>query len=94
MNNLGNLLDPNRFKKEENKNSRPINERWEKAQEFGKYVGIETVLVMRLFKMFGEGPVLSIRSWLYDCPYDPKKGGKFVLAIWKLKELRTAKQKD
>lgn len=94
MQNINNLLDPNRFKKiDDGKKHRPINERYEKAQEFGKYVGINTILVMRLFKMYGMGEVLNIRSWLADCPYDNQKGGKFTLAIWKLKELKAEKEK-
>lgn len=84
MDNLKDLLNPNRFKKPIG-NTRPINERYEKAREFGIYVGIDTILVLRLFRLYGMEKVLSIRSWLADCPYDNRKGGKFVLAIWKLK---------
>lgn len=93
--NIGSLLDPNRFKKIEvgDKKQRPINEKFEQAREFGKYVGIDTILVMRLFKLYGMGEVLNIRSWLADCPFDNRKGGKFTLAIWKLKENRAFKQK-
>ena len=88
MNNLKSLLDPNRYRKIEvgDKKQRPINTRFEQAREFGNYVGINTILVLRLFKIYGMGEVLSIRSWLADCPYDNKKGGKFTLAIWKLKD--------
>lgn len=90
---IGSLLDPNRFKKleDDGKKHRPINEKFEQAKEFGKYVGIDTILVMRLFKIYGVGEVLGIRSWLADCPFDNRKGGKFTLAIWKLKENKVLK---
>lgn len=70
----------------ERKSGRPINERFEKAKEFGEYVGISPIVVMRLFKLYGEERVLKIRSWLKDIPYDNRKGGKIALAHWKLKE--------
>lgn len=89
MNNIKTLLNTDRYKRADpSVKSRSINERYEKAQEFGKYVGINTILVLRLFKLYGMGKVLNIRSWLADCPYDNKKGGKFALAIWKLKSDR------
>lgn len=73
------------------KKYRPINETWELADEFGKYVGMSTTAVLRLFKLYGKGNVLAIKSWLYDVPYDKSKGGKIALAHWKLKTEREAK---
>jgi len=68
------------------KKTRPINPVWEQANQFGKYVGMPTTAVMRLFKLYGMGKVLSIKSWLYDIPYDKNRGGKIALAHWKLKQ--------
>ena len=65
--------------------TRPINTNWEKAQEFGKYVGIPTLVVLRLFRLYSPEKVLALRSWLYDIPSNPQKGGKIALAHWKLK---------
>jgi len=69
---------------------RDINTKWEVADEFGKYVGLPTTFVLRLFRIYGQNKVLSIRSWLKDCPYDPAKGGKIALAVWKLKQDKLA----
>lgn len=95
MQTVGDLLNIERFKKNEpdGKKQRPVNPRFEQAREFGKYVGIDTILVLRLFKIYGMGETLNIRSWLADCPFDNRKGGKFTLAIWKLKELKAEKEK-
>ena len=69
------------------KGKRPLNLTFEEACQFGEYVGINIFVVMKLFKLYGKEKVLSLRSWLYDCPFDSKKGGKIALAHWKLKEL-------
>jgi hypothetical protein len=84
--NIRNILKNKQIKL--HKGKRPINELWETADEFGKYVGIPTPVVLRMFKLYGKGKVLGLRSWLYDTPYDPRKGGKIALANWKLKELQ------
>ena len=68
------------------KSKRPINKTYEAASEFGNYVGLHPIVVLRLFKLYGISQTLSIKSWLYDVPYNPKKGGKIALAHWKLKE--------
>jgi len=86
MNTLKALLDNKQVLKP-NQSKRPINMNFEQAFEFGKYVGLSTFFVMRLFKTYGKKEVLSIRSWLYDCPFDPKRGGKIALSHWKLKEM-------
>lgn len=88
MDTIKNLLTIDRFKKLEDngKKHRPINDRFEKAKEFGDYVGINVIMVLKLFKIYGMAEVLYIRSWLADCPFDTRKGGKFALAMWKLKE--------
>lgn len=70
---------------EKSESSRPVNLRWEKADEFGKYVGMPTPFVMRLFKMFGEDKVLGQRSWFKDCGGDPKR--IWGLAMWRMKEV-------
>lgn len=84
MKNLKDILKNRRFKSQES--TRPINNRYEVAREFGDYVGIPAIPVMRLFKLYGMEKVLGIRSWLYDIPFDPAKGGKIALANWKLKQ--------
>lgn len=93
MQNIGSILE--KYKKPTNdpaKKTRPINPVWEQAQDFGKYVGMPTTAVMRLFKLYGMGNVLGIKSWLYDIPYDKNRGGKIALAHWKLKELKKIKK--
>lgn len=65
--------------------SKPLNDRYEKAREFGEYVNLPPVFVLRLFKQFGEDRVLSCRSWLKDLPRDNKP--PFGLIYWKLKSL-------
>lgn len=93
MNNIGSILE--KYKKpiqNPAKKSRPINPIWESAAEFGKYVGIPTVVVLRLFRLYGMKETLGIRSWLADVPYDPKRGGKIALAHWWLKELKNKKK--
>lgn len=75
------------IKAKEIKNSLPqkiLNERFEKADEFGKDVGLPTLFVLKLFKLYGEGKVQSIRSFLKSVPSNKKHG----LAIWKLKNLK------
>lgn len=86
METINEILD--KYKKVENKSTRAVNEKWERAQEFGKYVGIPTTVVMRLFKLYGESNTLKIRSWLYDIPYNNNRGGKIALAHWKLKQAK------
>jgi len=86
MNNIKEILLKKKIFKSSSK--RPINIKWEQAEEFGRYVGIQTPMVMRLFKLYGLENVLAIKSWLSDIPFDPAKGGKIALANWKLKELQ------
>lgn len=92
MNSINNILN-NYSKLEKNgaknkKKERPINMKWEQAKQFGEYVGIPTTVVLRMFKLYDIKTVLSLRSWLYDIPYDNRKGGKIALAYWKLKQPR------
>jgi hypothetical protein len=84
VDNLKTILENKRFLKPQ-VGKRPINQRWETAKEFGDYVGLATPIVLRLFRLYGESKVLNLRTWLYDIPYDSRKGGKLALAIWKLK---------
>ena len=60
-----------------------INLKYEKASEFGKYVGLTPIFVLKLFKNFGEEKVLSLRSWIKD--YDCKD--KKSMIYWKLKQV-------
>lgn len=80
MEDLKNILASKRFK-----NLSPekkLNERYERADEFGTDVGLPTLFVLKLFKTYGEGKVQSIRSFLKSVPASKKYG----LAIWKLKQ--------
>lgn len=54
--------------------ARPLNPRWEAAKEFGEYVGIPTIMVMRLFKLYGMEKTLALRSDLADFPHSDKFG--------------------
>jgi len=81
MESLGSILN---LKNIPVKQTDKVNMKWEKAQEFGDYIGIETKIVLRLFKKYGEGKVLSLRSWIKDYPAD--KRGKVGILIWKLKQ--------
>lgn len=64
---------------------RKVNMNWEEARMFAEYVGLSIPFVLRLFKNFGKKKVLNLKSWLKDCPYDPKKG-MAGLVVWKLKQ--------
>ena len=92
------VLDRKRYIKP-NKNQRPVNQSYELAKEFGEYCEIPVLVVLRFFRLYGQEIVLSIKSWLYDVPFDSARGGKIALATWKLKELKkaqvsTTKNKD
>ncbi len=69
-----------------NNSARPINENFEIAREFASYVGLSTFFILRMFKIYGRARVLSIRSWLKDCPHDRKRYAGLV--VWKLKEIQ------
>jgi hypothetical protein len=66
-------------------NERPINTTYEEARQFAEYLGINTLFVLRQFKIFGKSAVLKQRGWLKDIPYDPARGGKQALLVWRLK---------
>ncbi len=83
MEKLGDILKQKKFAAV-SRSTRPINSRWELAQEFGEYVGLKTLFVLKLFKLYGMERVLGLRSWLKDCPHDPKKYAGLV--VWKLKK--------
>lgn len=85
MNNLGSILSKKEYKPADN-SARGVNVAWEQATEFGEYVGIPTVAVLRLFKNYGAEKVLGLKGWIKDAPCDPKKGGKMALLSWKLKQ--------
>ena len=63
---------------------------WEVADEFAKYVGLETPYALFLFKRFGRDRVLSYRSWFKDTPRDPKRFKGLV--YWKLNQTVESKQ--
>lgn len=81
MKNISDILGNKHIKVETHK--RPINPTWEQAKEFGDYIGINTLFVLRLFKIYGKEKVLAQRSWLKDAP----KGKEFNgLVVWKMKQ--------
>ena len=65
-----------------NESKRKINLQFENAREFGNYVGVNPIFVLKLFKIFGEKKVLSLKSWAKDAPH---KKGLEGLITWKLK---------
>ena len=81
MDNIKDVLKDKHLKKSNNK--RPINHSFESAAEFGKYVGLPTFFVMKLFRLYGQDKVLGTRSFLKDFPFD--KRGPYGLIMWKLK---------
>ncbi len=64
---------------------RKLNTQWEIADEFGKYVNVPVIIVLKLFKKYGEMKVLALRSWLRDLEVKPGHKDKTGLLIWKLK---------
>jgi hypothetical protein len=86
MENIKGLLENRHFLVKTS--TRKTNERFEMAREFGQYTGLSTIFVLKLFKQYGMGQVLGIRSWLADLPPNPKYIGKpkAGLVIWKLKQ--------
>lgn len=85
MQSLSQILIKKDFLKQ-NTSKRKGNIRYEEAREFGEYVGLNTIFVLKLFRDFGRERVLSLRSWLKDIPYDDSKGGLPALIVWKLKQ--------
>ena len=73
------------LKNNKSNNKKPINSKWEEADEFAKYVGLSTPFVLRLIKIYGPGKVYALRSWLKDAPHDPARYAGLV--VWKLKQL-------
>lgn len=70
-----------RYKKSTGKK---VNKTWEEAEEFASYVGLKTLFVLKLFRLYGKEKVLGLKSWLKDAPNDPKKFPGLV--VWKLKQ--------
>ena len=81
MEKISNLLKDKKFEKP--LAAKKINLKFEKASEFAKYVELNPIFVLKLFKLFGEEKVLGLRSWIKD--YDCKD--KKSMIYWKLKEL-------
>lgn len=65
---------------------RKLNQTWEVADEFAKYVGLNTIFVLKIFKIYGEQNVLALRSYLKDFPDKKTYKDKCGLITWKLKE--------
>lgn len=89
MNNIDDILR-SKFQTlpEVNKNSKPLNIKWEQSMEFLSYLGIEanrknTVLLLSISKKFGHEKVLSLRSTLKDSNFDRKKFAGYLVAILK-----------
>lgn len=82
MQQVGGILAKKKFVRREGREIDPV---WEEAVEFGEYVGLKPVFVMKLFKLYGKHRVLELRSNLRDMPYDITKG-KEGLVIWLLKK--------
>lgn len=85
MQSIATLINRTKFAK--NESAKPINENYEQAREFGQYVGLNPIFVLKLFKQYGKEKVLSQRGWLKDIPYDPTRGGKTALIVWRLKNI-------
>lgn len=65
--------------------SKKVNLIYEQALEFSQYVEISNpIIILKLFKLYGQNKVLSQRSWYKDLP-DHKK--TVATLIWKLKNL-------
>lgn len=91
MDNLTSLILEKRKQIEKNKDQVPvrINLKWEQATDFCKYCGFNVdkgivVFVLKLCKVYGEGRVYSLKSWIKDANYDRRK--LQGLLVWKLKE--------
>ncbi len=82
MQQVGSILARKKFVVRSGKEINPV---WEEAVEFGEYVGLKPVFVMKLFKLYGKNKVLELRSNLRDMPYDITRG-KEGLVIWLLKK--------
>lgn len=60
------------------------NPNWNDAAQFGQYVNLSPVFVLKLFRIYGKGKVLGLQSWLKDVP-NLDKSRYAGLVIWKLK---------
>jgi len=67
---------------------RKTNILWEEASQFGSYVGLSPVFVLKLFRIYGKGRVLGLQSWLKDIP-NLDRSRLVGLIIWKLKQPHT-----
>ena len=79
-------------KKFNNNSSNRINSLWEEADQFGKYIGVPTKIVLRAFKLYGKEKVLSLRAFLKDYPTDYR--GKVGIFFWACKNIGLDKKKE
>ena len=85
MQQISNFIYRRYKRKLESRNKRRVNFKWEKASEFGKYVGLSTTFVLKLFREFGQENVLGLRSDLRDIECDRKRFPGLV--YFKLRQL-------
>ena len=88
MQNINKILSNRRF---EIDNNVKLNTKWELAKEFGDYVGLNTIFVLKLFRDYGMQQVLSTRSYLKDFPNNGEFKSKSGLIIYRLKMLQKEK---
>ncbi len=46
--------------------ARKRNVTWEEAEQMGKYLNLNTIFILKLFKKFGKNKVLNLQSYLKD----------------------------
>jgi hypothetical protein len=84
MENINKVLNIKRISFTKRNNTRPINEKYERAKAFALFLGVSPLFILRLFKIYGMGKVLGLESWIRDYPI---KSSPYGLLVWKLKEL-------
>ena len=84
MQTLADIIKLKKIERSEKPTKRGGNPNWIEAETFGKYVGLSTLFVLKLFRVYGKGKVLGLQSWLKDVPNLDKK--RYAgLVIWRLK---------
>lgn len=88
MEKISNLLKENLLKEIKIKPSnRKCNINWEEAEQMGKYLKLNTIFILKLFKLYGKGRVLSLQSYLKDFNGNCKLE---QVLVWKLQHSLTS----
>lgn len=72
-------------------NQRKLNIPYEIAKEYGDYLGLPPIFVLRLFKLYGRDRVLNMRSFFKDIGCNKKQLKGLIISTFQ-KKLKTIGQ--